>query len=113
MYLLKVSNRNTRKRCEVCSKLIIKTPERRHRHRSGIFIVTFEPISHLFSAFTFEFEQEKIYCIPETSHFIDLNPKFVFKALTFVKLMFLFSTTILIIYQKIKALTLIWSNLHL
>ena len=29
-YLLKVNNRNTRKRCEICSKLTIKTPERRH-----------------------------------------------------------------------------------
>ena len=29
IYLLKVSNRNTRKRCEMCSKLTIKTPERR------------------------------------------------------------------------------------
>ena len=28
-YLLKVNNRNTRKRCEMCSKLTIKTPERR------------------------------------------------------------------------------------
>ena len=28
IYLLKV-NRNTRARCEVCSKLTIKTPERR------------------------------------------------------------------------------------
>ena len=27
---LKVNNRNTRKRCEICSKLTIKTPERRH-----------------------------------------------------------------------------------
>ena len=24
--MLKVNNRNTRKRCEICSKLIIKTP---------------------------------------------------------------------------------------
>ena len=29
IYLLKVSNRNTRAKCEICSKLIIKTPERR------------------------------------------------------------------------------------
>ena len=29
-YLLKVNNRNTRTRCEICSKLTIKTPERRH-----------------------------------------------------------------------------------
>ena len=30
IYLLKVSNRNTSARCEICSKLIIKTPERCH-----------------------------------------------------------------------------------
>ena len=30
MYLLKVNNRNTRTRCVICSKLTIKTPERRH-----------------------------------------------------------------------------------
>ena len=29
IYLFKVTNRNTRKRCEICSKLTIKTPERR------------------------------------------------------------------------------------
>ena len=28
IYLFKFNNRNTRKRCEVCSKLTIKTPER-------------------------------------------------------------------------------------
>ena len=42
---VKVNNRNTRARCEICSKLTIKTPERRHR-RSGVFIVNFEHISH-------------------------------------------------------------------
>ena len=36
-YLLKVNSRNTRTRCEVCSKLTIKTPERRHWHHSGVF----------------------------------------------------------------------------
>ena len=30
IYLFKVNNRNTRKRCEICSKSTIKTPERRH-----------------------------------------------------------------------------------
>ena len=30
IYLLKVNNRNTRTRCAICSKLTIKTPERRH-----------------------------------------------------------------------------------
>ena len=31
IYLLKVSNRDTRKRCGICSKLTIKTPERREK----------------------------------------------------------------------------------
>ena len=35
MYLLKVNKRNTRKRCKICSKLTIKTTER----RSGVCIV--------------------------------------------------------------------------
>ena len=51
MYLLKVSNRSTRARCEICSKLTIKIPERRQWRRSGIFIVNFEHISHLVPAF--------------------------------------------------------------
>ena len=34
-------------RCEICSKLTIKIPERRQWRRSGIFIVNFEHISHL------------------------------------------------------------------
>ena len=29
IYMFKVNNRNTRTKCEICSKLIIKTPERR------------------------------------------------------------------------------------
>ena len=29
--MFKVNNRNTRTRCEICSKLTIATPERRHR----------------------------------------------------------------------------------
>ena len=45
-----VSNRNTRARCEICSKLTIKTPERR-QWRSGVFIVNFEHISHLVLVF--------------------------------------------------------------
>ena len=47
IYLLKVNNRNTRPRCEICSKLTIKTPKRRHWRRSGVFFVNFENISHL------------------------------------------------------------------
>ena len=51
IYLLKVNNRNTRKRCEICLKLTIKTAERRHWGCSGVFIVIAENISHLFLVF--------------------------------------------------------------
>ena len=42
IYLLKVNNRT---RCEVCSKLTIKTPERRQWRRFDVFIVNFEHVS--------------------------------------------------------------------
>ena len=48
IYLLKVNNKNTRKRPGICSKLAIKTPERWQQRRSGVFIVNFEQISHVF-----------------------------------------------------------------
>ena len=51
IYLLKVNNRNTRARCEICSKLTIKAPERCHWHRSGGFIVNSEHISPLVLVF--------------------------------------------------------------
>ena len=47
IYSFKFNNRNTRKRCEICLKLTIKTPERRH----CVFIVNFGHISHLFVVF--------------------------------------------------------------
>ena len=46
-YMFRVNNRNTRTRCEICSKLTIKTPQQRHWRRSGVFNVNFEHISHL------------------------------------------------------------------
>ena len=51
-YMFKSNNRNTRTRSEICSKLTINTPERRHRRRSsGVFIVIFEYLSHLILVF--------------------------------------------------------------
>ena len=50
-YMFKVTNRNTRTRWEICSKLTIKIPERRYWRRSGIFIVNSEQISHLVLVF--------------------------------------------------------------
>ena len=44
--MFKINDRNTRTRCEICSKLTIKTPEWRRWHRSGVFNVSFEHISH-------------------------------------------------------------------
>ena len=50
-YLLRVSNRNTRARCEICSKLTIKTPEQCKWHCSSVFNVDFEHILHLVLVF--------------------------------------------------------------
>ena len=54
IYLFKANNRNTRKRCGICSELTIKTPERhqwRQWRRSDVFIGNFEHIPHLFIVF--------------------------------------------------------------
>ena len=51
IYLFKFNNKNTRKRCESCLKLTIKTPEWCQWRRFGVFIVNFEDISHLFLVF--------------------------------------------------------------
>ena len=45
--LLNVNNWNTRAKCKICSELTIKTPDWRQWHRSDIFIVNVEHISHL------------------------------------------------------------------
>ena len=46
IYLFKLSNGNTGKFCEICSKLAIKIPEPCRWHWSAVFIVNFEQISH-------------------------------------------------------------------
>ena len=47
IYMFKVNNRNARTRCEICSKLTIRTLEQHHWRRFGVFIVNFEHISYL------------------------------------------------------------------
>ena len=47
IYMLKVNNKNTRTRCEICSKLTIKTPEQHKWRRSDVFTVNFEHNSHI------------------------------------------------------------------
>ena len=49
--LVKVNNRNTKTRCEICSKLTIKTLERRQLCYSGVFIVNFRYILHVVLVF--------------------------------------------------------------
>ena len=46
IYLFKVNNRNTRKRCEICSKLTIETPEQRQYFTpySSVSIFNFEHV---------------------------------------------------------------------
>ena len=59
--LVQSNSRNTRKKCEICSKLTIKTPERRHWHSSTVLIVNFEHISHLFLVLlSFDFERVNV-----------------------------------------------------
>ena len=48
IYLLKVNNRNSRIRCEICSELTINTPELRDWCRCGVFIANFVPCSSVF-----------------------------------------------------------------
>ena len=47
IYMIKVNKTNTGKRYGIRSKLTIKTSKPRPWHRSDIFIVIFEHISHL------------------------------------------------------------------
>ena len=48
IYLFIVNNGNTRKMCEICLKLTIKSPQR----RSTVFIVNFKHVSCLFTLFS-------------------------------------------------------------
>ena len=49
--LFKANYENTRTIYEICSKLIIKTPDQRPRLRSDVFHVSFEQISYIIQEF--------------------------------------------------------------
>ena len=48
IYLFKVNNGSTRARCEISSKLTIKTPEQRYWRRSGVLLLTLNIFQTLF-----------------------------------------------------------------
>ena len=56
IYLFKVSNRNIRKRCEICSELTIKIPERRQWRRSDVLLLNLN-IFHTFFYFLGKMEK--------------------------------------------------------
>ena len=63
--------RNTKKTCEICSKLTIKTPEwryLRHSSSSGVFIVNFEHIHTFPGVFIIDFEQVNVSWEVESCH---------------------------------------------
>ena len=60
IYLFKFNNKITRKRCEICSELTIKTPKRRQWRRSGVFIVNLNIFHAFFSVSIINVEQENI-----------------------------------------------------
>ena len=51
LYYLKVNSRYTRIRCKISFKSTMKTPEQIQGSSSGVIIVNFEHISHLFLLF--------------------------------------------------------------
>ena len=56
----KFLNRNTRTRSEICSKITIKTPERRHEPRCDAFIVNFTYFTCYSSVSIVDFEQVNV-----------------------------------------------------
>ena len=62
IYLFKVNNRNTTKKCEICSKLTIKRPQQCLWRRSGVFIISFEKtyFTVFSSVFVVDFEQVNV-----------------------------------------------------
>ena len=61
LYLFKVNKRITRKKWEICLKLTINTPERRHWCWSGVFIVNFELIPQLLYLYCWLFSSKDLH----------------------------------------------------
>ena len=71
IYLLKVNYKNTKKKCEICSKLTIEIPEL-HQCLSDVFIVNLQHVSHnFFSVSIIDFEQVNARWISTSSNDLD------------------------------------------
>ena len=80
-YMFKANNRNTRTKCEICSKLTIKIAERHQWRRSGIFIVNFELILHLALVFVLLTLSRKIPAGNDRLHASKVSWKFSISAI--------------------------------
>ena len=84
IFLFKVSNRNTRNRCKMCSNLTVKTAEPRQWRRSDLCrsLLTLSILTPFFNVFIVEFEQVNVWCEVNVSpHFpaFELNIEFIDK----------------------------------
>ena len=66
IYFFKVSNGNTRTMSKICAELTIKTPEQRHWHRFGVFMVNLAQILHVlvFPLLTLNYKMPAGTCFP-------------------------------------------------
>ena len=63
--MVKVSNRNTRAICEICSKLTITTSERCQLRCFGVFIANFEQISFCSGVSMVDFDHLNTDCVSD------------------------------------------------
>ena len=84
IFLFKVSNRNTRNRCKMCSNLTVKTAEPRQWRRSDLCrsLLTLSIFTPFYNVFIVEFEQVNVWKEVNVSpHFpaFELNIEFIDK----------------------------------
>ena len=84
--MLKSNNRNTKRKCKVSPKPTKKTQEECQWHRSSVFIVKFEHISHLFIVLlllTLNMEKFVEYCwIKILLRQLSIEQRYIFKVCT-------------------------------
>ena len=110
IYLIEVNNGNTKIMCEICWKLTIKIPERRH----GIFIDILEQISHIALVFLLSTLHMKMpvgrwswslwLALPQIVFIWSLNEK-----LPYIKFEWTFTIYIYIYYKRLLTIAAWWN----